>query len=211
MKLNPYPGLFIDIEGLDGAGCSTQVRKVSQALKKEKVKVHSTKEPTRGPIGRLLKSALKGEFNSLPPASIQLLFAADRGRHLTDEIIPRLEKGELVITDRYLWSSVAFGSIELSKQWLLELNKEFIIPDLSILIDVSPGECLKRIKKEKGGIELYTERTKLENAWETYQFLANKYPFYLYTVDGEREPAEITEDIVRLIEGRGKFGKGKKL
>lgn len=210
MKLNPYYGLFVDIEGLDGAGCSTQVHKVSLALRKEGVRVYSTKEPTRGPIGKLVRSALKGEFDSLPSASVQLLFAADRGRHLNDEIIPRLEKGELVITDRYLWSSVAFGSIDLSKQWLLELNKEFIIPDISILIDVSPGECLKRLKREKVGIELYDRRTELESAWETYSFLANKYPFYLYVVDGEREPEEITEDIIRLIKGRGKFRRAKK-
>ncbi len=210
MKLNPYPGLFIDIEGLDGAGCSTQVRKVAEALKKEKVKVHATKEPTRGPIGRLVKSALKGEFNSLPPASVQLLFAADRGRHLKGEIIPKLEKGELVITDRYLWSSVAFGSIELCKQWLINLNQEFILPDLSILIDVSPEECLKRVEKEKISLELYDRRSELESAWDTYQFLANKYPFYLYVIDGEREPEEITEEIVKLIKGRGKFRRMKK-
>jgi dTMP kinase len=210
MKLNPYPGLFIDIEGLDGAGCATQVKKLGQALIKEKVKVYLTKEPTKGPIGKLVKAALEGEFNSLPPASVQLLFAADRGRHLNDEIIPRLEKSELVITDRYLWSSVAFGSINLSKQWLLELNQEFFLPDVSVLIDVSPEECLRRIKKEKISLELYERRSELENAWETFSFLANKYPFYLYMVDGEREPEEITEDILKLIKRRGKFGKVKK-
>jgi dTMP kinase len=210
MKLNPYPGLFVDIEGLDGAGCATQVKRIGQALLKEKVKAYLTKEPTKGPIGKLVKSALEGEFNSLPPASVQLLFAADRGRHLNDEIIPKLKKGELVITDRYLWSSVAFGSINLSKQWLLELNQEFFLPDVSVLIDVSPEECLKRIKKEKISLELYERRSELENAWETFCFLANKYPFYLYVVDGERKPEEITEDILKLIKRRGKFGKVKK-
>ena len=210
MKLNPYPGLFVDVEGLDGAGCATQVRRIGQALMEEKVKVYLTKEPTRGPIGKLVRAALEGEFNSLPPASVQLLFAADRGRHLNGEIIPRLEKGELVITDRYLWSSVAFGSIDLSKQWLINLNQEFILPDVSVLIDVSPEECLKRIKKEKISLELFNRRSELENAWETFSFLANKYPFYLYVVDGEREPDEITKDIVKLIKRRGKYGRLKK-
>jgi len=210
MKLNPYPGLFVDVEGLDGAGCATQVRRVSNLLKKEKVKIHATKEPTKGPIGKLVKSALEGELDCFPSASIQLLFAADRGQHLKGEIIPLLEKGELVITDRYLWSSIAFGSIDLSKQWLINLNQEFIFPDLSILIDVSPEECLKRIKKEKTSLELFDRRSELENAWETFSFLANKYPFYLYVVDGERKPEEITEDIVRLIKGRAKFRRVKK-
>ena len=210
MKLNPYHGLFVDIEGLDGSGCSTQVRRVSQALKKEKVKVHPTKEPSRGPIGKLVRSALKGEFDSLPPASVQLLFAADRGRHLKGEIIPKLEKGQLVITDRYLWSSVAFGSIDLSKEWLLNLNQEFILPDLSIFIDVSPQECLKRTKKEKASLELYDKRGELERAWDTYHFLTNKYPFYFYVVDGERKPEEITEDILGIIRRRRKFKRAMK-
>lgn len=207
MKIHSYPGFFIDIEGLDGSGSSTQVKLVARALKKEGVKVYTTKEPTKGPIGKLVRQALKGEFNSLPPSSVQLLFAADRGRHLNEEIIPKLEKGKTVITDRYAWSSVAFGSVELSQTWLLELNKDFILPDLTIFIEVSPGICLQRIAKERGGVELFEEEEKLERAWDTYHYLATKYPFYIVTVNGKRSPKKVTEDILRLIRGRSKFKK----
>ena len=117
MKIHNYSGFFVDIEGLDGSGSSTQVRLVAQILKKEGIKPHTTKEPTDGPIGRLVRRALKGEFNSLPPASLQLLFAADRGSHLTGEIIPLLKKKKMIITDRYAWSSVAYGSIDLSVKY----------------------------------------------------------------------------------------------
>lgn len=206
MKIHNYPGFFIDIEGLDGAGASTQVKSATQALRQKGIKVRSTKEPTKGTIGRLIRQALQGKI-ILPPASLQLLFAADRGEHLEREIIPRLQKGELVITDRFFWSTIAFGSIDLDKEWLINLNRDFILPDLSIFIEVSPAVCLERIRKARGTTELFEEEEKLENVWDTYHYLATKYPFYIVTVNGERSPKRVTEDILRLIRRQPKFKK----
>lgn len=211
MKIHNYPGFFIDIEGLDGSGSSTQVSLVAKELKKEKIKPYLTKEPTKGPIGRLVRRALEGEFNALPPASIQLLFAADRGRHLNTEIIPQLEKGKMVITDRYAWSSVAFGSVELSREWLLDLNQDFILPDLTIFIEVSPAVCLERIAKERQGIELFEEEEKLERAWDAYHSLVSKYWWTnMAVVDGEQEKGEVTEDILGHIKRHPKFRRIKR-
>lgn len=211
MKIHSLPGFFIDIEGLDGSGSSTQVRLVANQLKKERINPYLTKEPTKGPIGRLVRQALEGKFNSLPPASVQLLFAADRGRHLNEEIIPRLEKGKMVITDRYAWSSVAFGSVELDREWLLGLNKNFILPDLTIFIEVSPQVCLQRITKEKGGIELFEEEEKLEKAWDVYHSLVGKYKWTIMTmVDGEQEKELVRDEILKIIKDHPKFRKMKK-
>jgi len=211
MKIHNYPGFFIDIEGLDGSGSSTQVRRVVRALAEEKVKAYMTKEPSKGPIGKLTQEALMGQFNSLPPASIQLLFAADRGRHLNVEVIPRLEKGEMVITDRYAWSSVAFGSVELDREWLLSLNKDFILPDLTIFIEVSPGICLERIAKERQGIELFEEEEKLEQAWDAFHSLVSKYWWTnMAVVDGEQTPQEVTATILTHIFRHPKYKKVKK-
>jgi len=210
MKIHNYPGFFIDIEGLDGSGSSTQVKLVTKELKKEGLKVYSTKEPSRGPIGKLVRQALRGDFDALPPASLQLLFAADRGRHLKKEIIPRLEKGELVITDRYAWSSVAYGSVELSQTWLLELNKDFILPDLTIFIEVSPDICLERIAKEREGIELFEEEEKLARAWETYHALVSKYWWtYISVVDGEQKKGVVKDEILEIIKSHPKFRRVK--
>lgn len=206
MKIHSYPGFFVDIEGLDGAGSSTQVAAVAKVLKKEGLKVHLTKEPTKSPIGLLIRQTLRGKF-FLPPASLQLLFAADRGEHLEKEIIPRLKRGELVITDRYFWSTIAFGSIDLDKEWLINLNRDFILPDLSIFIEVSPSVCLERIEKARGTTELFEEEEKLERVWDTYHFLATKYPFYIVTIDGERPPEKVSEGILRLIRRHPKFKK----
>lgn len=211
MKIHNYPGFFIDIEGLDGSGSSTQVKLVAKALKKEGIKIYTTKEPSKGPIGKLVRQALKGEFDALPPASVQLLFAADRGRHLNEEIIPRLEKKEMVITDRYAWSSVAFGSVELSQTWLLELNKDFILPDLTIFIEVSPDICLQRIAKEREGIELFEEEEKLARAWDTYHSLVSKYWWtHIEVVDGEQKKEMVKDDILRTIKNHPKFRRMKK-
>ena len=211
MKIHNYPGFFIDIEGLDGSGASTQVRLVAKELKKQGVKPYLTKEPTKGPIGKLVRQALERKWNSLPPASVQLLFAADRGRHLNGEVIPRLEKGEMVITDRYAWASVAFGSVHLSKEWLLELNRDFILPDLTVFIEVEPEICLERLAKEKGGVVLFDEEEHLEQTWDTYHWLASKYWWaQIAVVDGEQKREEVTKDILANICHHPKFRRMKK-
>lgn len=211
MKIHNLPGFFIDIEGLDGSGASTQVKLVAKELKKEGVKPYLTKEPTKGPIGKLVRSALEGQWNSLPPASVQLLFAADRGRHLNEEIIPKLEKGKMIITDRYAWASIAFGSVHLSKEWLLELNRDFILPDLTIFIEVSPEICLKRLEKEKKEVRLFEEEEHLEQTWDTYHWLAQKFWWaQIAVVDGEREIEEVTADILNHLKNHPKFRRMKK-
>ena len=210
MKIHNFPGFFIDIEGLDGSGASTQVKLVTKELKKQGVKPYLTKEPTEGPIGKLVRSALEGQWNSLPPASVQLLFAADRGRHLNEEIIPKLEKGKMIITDRYAWASVAFGSVHLSKEWLLELNRDFILPDLTIFIEVTPEICLKRLEKEKKEVRLFEEEEHLEKTWDTYHWLAQKFWWaQIAVVDGEREIEEVTADILNHLKKHPKFKKLK--
>ena len=210
MKIHQFLGFFVDIEGLDGSGSSTQVKLVAKELKKEGVKPYLTKEPTKGPIGKLVRSALEGQWNSLPPASVQLLFAADRGRHLNEEIIPKLEKGKMIITDRYAWSSVAFGSVHLSKEWLMELNRDFILPDLTIFIEVTPEICLKRLEKEKKEVRLFEEEEHLEQTWDTYHWLAQKFWWaQIAVVDGERKVEEVTEEILSLIKKHPKFKKLK--
>lgn len=209
MKIHNFPGFFVDIEGLDGSGASTQVGLVDRELKKTGQKAHLTKEPTNGPIGKLIRQAIKGKI-SLPADSLQLLFAADRGEHLSKEIVPRLEKGEVVITDRYAWSSIAFGSIGLNKEWLFSLNKDFIFPDLTVFIDVDPSVCLERIMKDKShtGVELFEEEEKLMNVWETYQWLVSKYWWVnIAVVDGEKGRQKVTAEIMALLKKQNKFKK----
>lgn len=211
MRIHNYPGFFVAIEGLDGCGGRTQVRLVTKALAQEKIKVFPTKEPTSGPVGKLIKDVLNGKHCLLSPAALQLLFAADRGCHLVSDIIPRLKKGELVITDRYAWSSIAYGSIDLNTEWLLNLNKNYILPDLTIFIEVNPEVCLERLAKEKRSLELFEEKEKLEMAWAAYHSLVTKYWWtYMVIVDGEQNRQQTTEAILARIKNHPKFKKTKK-
>ncbi|MBM3208848.1 dTMP kinase [Candidatus Shapirobacteria bacterium] len=208
MKLNPYPGFFIDIEGLDGSGANTQVKLVTEELRKLGLEPYLTKEPTDGPVGKLIHEILKKDPASVSPTALRLLFAADGCFHLEDVVIPRLEKGGTVITDRYAWSSVAYGAVHLPKEWLFELNRDFIMPDLTVFIDVSPEVCLERLAKERGGLALFKEQEELELAWDTYHWLANKYWWAeIAAIDGERGKEAITTDIIKLIKAQPKFKK----
>src|SRR3990167_8811451 len=102
-KRNTHKGLFVVIEGIDGAGKTTQVHNISTTLAK-KHPTYETKEPTDGPIGKFIRKVLAGDIK-VPPVSFQYLFSADRQSH-QEEIEGLLRKGKIVIMDRYIWSAL---------------------------------------------------------------------------------------------------------
>ena len=112
-------GHFIAIEGIDGAGTTTQAARLAAALRKRGLPVRTTHEPTDGPIGALIRQVLNGRVVVAGPAgstslgwsTMALLFAADRLDHLQAEIIPNLMDGVTVITDRYDASSIAYQGV----------------------------------------------------------------------------------------------------
>ena len=109
-------GCFIVFEGLDGSGKSTQVRDLGSKLQKKKYEVITTQEPTnKNVIGSLLKRILYNN-ESVPDEVLALLFAADRAHHTINTIIPGLEEGSIVISDRYVYSSLAYQSRGMKKR-----------------------------------------------------------------------------------------------
>lgn len=189
-------GTFIVFEGLDGSGQSTQVSLLADRLKRDGHKVHVTKEPTNNLVGGLIRGALTKEWR---PSNrvIQLLYAADRGHHLEREILPALDKGHVVISDRYYWSSMAFGSLDLELPWLKELNKHFPAPDYVFYIKVRPEVAVRRIHSNRFEIELFEETKKLSVIAKTYDALVRQYPS-LHSINGERPINDIHEEIFRL-------------
>lgn len=199
MQKNKFPGKLIVIEGLDGSGSSTQIFRVADFLKENGKKIHITKEPTNNLIGGLIRGQLSGDWKSSPEC-LQLLFAADRAHHLEKEIIPLLKRGITVISDRYFFSTVAFGSAEIKdKKWLININDRFIFPNLTILIKVSPEVCIKRMQESRFGVELFEERKKLEKTWKGYEKLAKEFD-NIKIIDGEKNIQEISYEILNLIE-----------
>lgn len=182
------------IEGIDGAGKTTQARKLVRWFRKKGIQAHYTFEPTKGSIGRILeKMASKKKVNVMVEA---LLFAADRIDHLDRIIKPLLEKGSIVVSDRYVHSSIAYQSITVGDQrWVEELNKFAEKPDLVILLDVDPGIGLRRIKRRKARFE---RTDTLKKVREKYLELAEKEGFEV--IDANRSVEEVFEDVRSLVE-----------
>lgn len=197
MKKNPYKGKFIVFDSLDGAGNSSQVKLLADYLNKIGKKTHITKEPTSGLIGGLIKSQLTHDWKS-SQVCLQLLFSADRAYHLEKEIMPLLERGINVISDRYFFSTMAYGNLEVKDlDWLIEINKKFILPDLTFFLKVSPKTCIERIKRDRFEITLFEKEKVLAKVWKNYEILAKKFK-NVFIIDGEKEIKKVHEEILKI-------------
>ena len=187
-------GFLIVIEGIDGAGKTTHARKLVRWLRKNGIRTRYTFEPTRGAIGRILeKMASKRKVDVRVEA---LLFAADRIDHLNKIIKPLLEKGFIIISDRYVHSSIAYQSITVGDQgWVEELNKFAENPDLVILLDVDPETGLKRIKRKRARFERIEILKKVR---EKYLELAEREGFKV--INANRGVEEVFEDVKSSVE-----------
>jgi len=191
-------GRFIVFEGLDGCGTTTQINLLEEYLKKRGIKVLITKEPTNNIIGGLIRGNLTKGWRATPEC-LQLLFAADRAYHLEYEIKPALKKRGVVLCDRYVLSSLAYGGLSIDIDWLKEINKNFLIPDLVIFIDASPKECIKRLKKTRFSLELFEEGSKLEKVRENYYQTIKKYD-RVKRINGDNPISDVFRDIKREID-----------
>jgi dTMP kinase len=201
MEKNPYPGKFIVIEGLDGSGQSTQAGLLRDFLLKKGYQVVLTKEPTLdSEAGKKIRQILDKK-NRVKPSQLQILFAQDRKEHLKNVIIPALKKNKIVISDRYFFSSLAYGKAEgLDLDWLIKLNDEFLLPDLIFILKVSPEICLKRIEERNQGRErtLFEEKEKLEKVWQAYQVLPKRFK-NVRVIEGEKSKKEVFSQIKKIV------------
>lgn len=199
MIKNNYPGKFIVIEGLDGSGKSAQVDLVVDYLKNNGKEVVLTKEPTMdSEAGRKIKQALRKEIK-VEPLELQKLYVEDRREHLKNKVIPALKQGKFVVSSRYAFSTFAYGySDGLDVDLLIKLNEEFLLPDLTIVIDVLPESCIDRIEKRGEPIELFEKKEKLAKVNEVYKRLPAMFE-NIVLIDGERPIKEVFEDIKKII------------
>ncbi|WP_461246746.1 dTMP kinase [Treponema sp. R6D11] len=147
---------FVVFEGGDGSGTTTQLAMLSERLRKSNKPVFfPTFEPTDGQIGKIIRSALKKEM-ILKPETLAMLFAADRNEHLTarDGILNRVKHGELVVSDRYVLSSLVYQGIECGDDLPTALNSRFAAPELTFFFDIDPKIAINRMSK-RGSLEIY--------------------------------------------------------
>ncbi len=190
-------GKLIVFEGLDGAGLTTQATLLRNWLISKGNDTVLTKEPTDGLIGGLIRSSLRREWKTSPLA-LQMLFAADRAHHLATEIEPALKKNKNVISDRYVLSSIAYGSIDIPQAIPQQLNANFRKPHITFIIDTQPAVCIDRIKKSRHHIELFEDEQKLQTIRKIYLSLKKLFP-ETYIIDGNRSPDEVFKDIQKII------------
>jgi dTMP kinase len=193
-------GKLIVLEGIDGSGTTTQARMLCEWLAGRGVAVHLTREPSDGPVGRLVREILHGAHAPVGGDTMALLFAADRVDHLSREILPALERGAHVVTDRYYHSSLAYQAIEADRGWVEELNRRARRPDLTFLLDV-PAEEAERRRAARGGPEERYDRLEAQRRIaENYRRLPERLPGEDYRIlDGSRPIEEVQAELRRVV------------
>lgn len=162
-------GRFVVLEGIDGAGTTTQVARLADRLRAAGgLPIRQTREPSDGPIGSLVRQVLSGrivghERRAPGWATMALLFAADRMDHVESDIEPFLAHGGVVISDRYDASSLAYQSVssgsggEKAVEWIRSLNRHAMRPDLTIVLDLAPDLAATRRESRGEPAQLYEQ------------------------------------------------------
>ena len=202
---SPSQGRLIAFEGVEGAGKSTQVELLRQALEKAGHRVVTTREPGGTPVGEQVRSILLDPASTLDARTEALLFAAARAQLVAQVIRPALERAEIVLCDRYLDSSLAYQGAArgLGLEPVAAINgfaTEGLLPDLVVLLRVDPAEGLAR---QRGGRDRI-ERQDLEfhqRVAQGFLDLAAADPERFVVIDGaapvDRVAAEVRAAVLR--------------
>ena len=193
---------FLAIEGLDGAGTTTQAARLVQILGSRGRVVVATREPTTGPVGRIIRTTLRAEVNAPAEATLPWLFAADRADHLHRTVLPALDEGAVVVTDRYFHSSLAYQSMSIPLDEVWGLNQGFRVPDVTVFLRVPVDECLRRIG-DRQIREIFEEKSRLDAIAASYEnvitFLRGK-GHRIVDIDGTQSQERVSEAILGLVE-----------
>lgn len=201
--MKPAPR-FIVLEGIDGSGTTTQAVRLREHLQKQGRPVHTTAEPSTGPIGKLLREILLGNHKTESGAPVAggamaLMFAADRVDHLAREIEPKLAAGFDVISDRYLMSSLAYQAEEADRDWVQGLARNLRQPTLTLLLDIPIEVAAARRKAAGRPVERYDADGFLAKVAANYRELAARMPNTV-VIDATGTLDEVTAAIVRAVE-----------
>ena len=180
---------FLVLDGIDGSGTTTHTKMLVSYLEMLGLKVHLTQEPSKNEIGLLVRQFLKN--NEIPPSTDALLFAADRDLHYKKEIKPKLDHGFIVVSDRYIESSIIYQSVqsdEISIEWIKQINKFARSPDLTIILDIDPKISLARKSQE------------ILEKFEDTKFLDKVRTLYLDRAKAEGYHIINTNDIIEIVQ-----------
>lgn len=192
------PGRFIVLEGIDGAGTTTQTSRLVERLRGHGRTVKGTREPSDGPVGTLVRQVLTGRMvipggRSPGWTTMALLFAADRMDHVESEIEPFLASGGVIVSDRYDASSLAYQSVTSGKggeqavAWIRELNRHALRPDLTIVVDL-PADLAAARREVRGEAAQLYEQNEVQRALAEFYHSLDKH---------------MPDDQIAIIDGTG--------
>lgn len=217
----PARGPFIVLEGIDGAGTTTQLNALRDHFRDLGRRAFFTHEPSDGPVGMLIRLALQrrlvgGGFElhdpgdpvqpgspDFDPTALALLFAADRADHLATQVKPNLDAGRIVVCDRYLLSTLAYQGQSCDFQWLLEINRQAVTPDLTLFLDVPPSAAEARMRGSRWKKDLFEtpeQQRRIRAHYFRYieRHIAQVGPVEVF--DSSRPPGEVSADLVARVD-----------
>ena len=183
---------FIVIEGIDGAGTTTQCQRLAAHFE-----LHMTREQSDREIGKLIRRILRKELGPVDERAVALLFAADRLDHVEGEIAPMLAS-KSVISDRYVMSSIVYQSLAVERSFVAEINRFARTPDLTILVDVDPKVAAARRAHRGGPGERYDDDDFQARVAAAYRVEAAHHGAVV--VDGNGDADSVFAALVPLVQ-----------
>lgn len=207
LKRNPYKGLYIAVEGIDGSGKTTQAEELAKYFEKKGKDVVRTREPRKeGIIGSIIQKILTGKIK-MSSVALQYLFSTDRVLHHEEVVIPALKTGKTIISDRCFWSAIVYGILDrnagkysyknadflLMAHSVLSMYHQFMVPDYTFYLKVPLSISIARISKKDDLKEIYEDHEKLKRLIEGYDWLAKKFKNEITIIDGDKSVGEVTK------------------
>lgn len=202
------PGYFITVEGPEGAGKTTAIEQLMKQLGSLGIEVVLTREPGGIEIAEKIREViLNKNHTAMDGRTEALLYAAARRQHLVEKVVPALQKGKVVLCDRFIDSSLAYQGHArgLGIDEVLSIN-EFAIqdtwPDLTLLFDVAPEIGLQRITANSGREQNRLDMEKLpfhQKVYEGYQEVLRRYPDRIVKINAANGPEEVVADALAAI------------
>ncbi len=211
MIIMAYPGLFISLEGGEGAGKSTSIVLLQRELEAKGCKVLVTREPGGIRIAeRIREVILNTEYTEMDPHTEALLYAAARRQHLVEKVIPALENGVIVISDRFVDSSLAYQGyargLGIDAVW--EINHfavQAVMPDVTYWLDIAPDAGLRRIEANQLREVNRLDQEALSfhyKVQEGYQIIAQRHPDRIVRIDAAQTPEVIVSHMMENLQQR---------
>lgn len=201
-------GRFVAFEGGEGGGKSTQLRRLGEWLRAHGRAVTTTFEPGGTPVGTTIRGLLLDADRTVTPRAEALLFAADRAHHVATLVRPALDAGEIVLTDRYVDSSLAYQSAgrDLDREEIRRLSTwatDGLLPDLTIVLDLDPAVGLRRARGAEGGDRLEAESLEFHNRVRAaFLDFARAEPARYAVIDAGGRPGAVAAAILAAVRER---------